>query len=59
MHLSHEELIEYFADAPFRAGMCIHYTKRYYGSVLTLVTHENILMDREERLKRKQDRVNG
>ena len=49
---SHEEVTEYFADALFRAGMYVHYTKRYCGSILTLVTCENILMDREERLRR-------
>ena len=29
------------------------YMKNYHGSLLTLVMHENILMDREERLRRK------
>ena len=32
--------------------MYVHYTKRYCGGVPTLVTCENILMDREERLRR-------
>ena len=50
---------EYFADAVSRAGMYVHYTKRYYGSVPTLVTSENVLMDREDRLRRKRDRFNG
>ena len=49
---SHEELPEYFADALFRAGIYVHYTKRYCGRVPTLVTCENILMHREERLRR-------
>ena len=39
--------------------MYIHYIKNYYGSLLTLVTRENILMDQEEVLKRKQNRFNG
>ena len=54
-----KELPELFTDAPFKAGMCIDYTTNYHGSLLTLVTHENTRVDREERLKRKQDRLNG
>ena len=38
------------------AGMYIHYMKNYYSSLLTLVTYEIILMDREEDLRNKQDR---
>ena len=36
----------------FLAGMYVYYTKRYCSGVPTLVTCENILMDREERLRR-------
>ena len=54
---SFKELPELFTDAPFKAGMCIDYTKNYHGSLLTLVTHENTQVDREECLKRKQDRL--
>ena len=41
--------------------MYVHCMKNYHGSLLTLVTHENILMDRdrEEDLRRKQDKSNG
>ena len=43
----------------FKASTYIHYMKNYHSSLLTLVTCENILMDTEEHLKRKQDRFNG
>ena len=55
----HEELLELFTDAPFKAGLYAHYMKNYNGSLLTLVTCENILMGREECLRRKRDRFNG
>ena len=36
--------------------MCVQYTKDYQGSLLTLAPCDNILMDKEERLRRrKQD----
>ena len=40
-------------DTPYKAGTYVHYTKNYHGSLLTLLTRENFLMDREELLKRK------
>ena len=43
---------------PYKAGMYVHYMKNNY-SLLTLVLSENILMDREERLRRNGDRFNG
>ena len=45
-------------DIPYKAGICIYHTN-YHGNLLTLVTCENILMDREERLRRNQDTFNG
>ena len=35
-----------------RYSSYVHYIKNYHGSLLTLVTRENILMGREERLRR-------
>ena len=45
---------------PYMVGrtreMCVQYTKDYQGSLLTLAPCDNILMDKEERLRRrKQD----
>ena len=38
--------------------MCIQHMEVYQGSLLlTLVTCDNILMDREEHLRREQDRL--
>ena len=37
----------------------VHHMKNYHDNLLTLVTHENILMGREERLRRKRDKFNG
>ena len=54
-----KELPELFTDAPFKSGTCVDYTKNYHGSLLSLVTRENTRVDREERLKRKQDKFNG
>ena len=56
---SYEQLPEQFTDASFKASMYVHYMKNYHVSLLTLVTCENILMGREERLRRKQDKFNG
>ena len=35
----------------------VRYTKNYHGSLLTLVTRENILMGREERLRRNLSEI--
>ena len=59
MCLSHEELPEKFTDAPFKADTYIHYLNGYHGSLLTLVTHETIVMDEEKHLRRKRDAFNG
>ena len=52
---SHEGLPEQFTDTPYKVSMYVHHTKSYHGSLLTLLTCENILMDREERLRRRRD----
>ena len=53
--LSCKQLPEQFTDIPYKAGMYVHYIKSYHGSLLTLVTCENIiiLMDEEEHLRKK------
>ena len=46
--LSHKQLPEQFTDTPYKAGTYVHYTKNYQNSLLTLVTCEDILVDREK-----------
>ena len=45
---------DWMGVTPFKAGTYIHYTKGYHGSLLTLVTRKNILMDREEALEESE-----
>ena len=47
-HHTKNNLNSLITDTPYKAGMCIQHTKNYQGSLLTIATHANILMDRKE-----------